>query len=219
MNTEAAVILLIIAVAVVAVFGQQVQEIVLAGQTFLQASGVQSGIGINPKAGQQVCDLKLVFQPNLIAQAALASSGSSDNGAFISPIAAWSMPSGAKTVSWQNCHAYGLPLSWAPWSNSANGTRVLQPADILLSTGYTDHIWLTVLGPNGSVKSYLTDPLCLSLCATAQIPSGAVFVPKSYTFTFLITNIPRQSYQIQLTSELPFNGQNAGAPYTQNVSG
>lgn len=213
MNVGVTLIVLAIILVAVAVEWKQVQEIFSAGLATVQATNVASAIGISPKAGQYVCDLKIGFNPQLVSLPALGQSlGTTPLGIN----AGWQLQ-GAQ-YSWQNCHNYGTPLSLVPWPYGVASSNALVPADILLSSGGTVHIWLTVTAPDGSIKSYQSDPFCTQFCTTAQIPAGAVFVPKQYAFTFVITNIPKQSYTIGVTSEYGFNGNSAGQSYVQQVS-
>jgi len=213
-NSDLIVIFLIVGVVAYFVFSAQINEIIHSATTTAQSTNVANYLQINPKANQQVCNLKLIFQPNLVG---LPAFGQNINTAIISGIAGWSLPSGASTVSWTNCHSYGVPASWIPL-NYTFGARTIQPNDILLTGAQTVHFNLVVIASDGSQRSYATDPLCLTYCTSVTIPSGVVYVPKQYSFTFVIPNLPRQAYQIQINSELGFNGGNAGTPYIQNVS-
>lgn len=215
-------LLFIIVIALVAVFGNQASEFWTAASNYAQASNANFNLQINPAAGQNVCNLKIVFNPTLVALPAV---GQSVNTAILGVVAGWQM-NGAQ-YSWTNCHAYGNPLqmSWVPLSFLSSSPRVngtnpisnLATNDILLSAGQTVHLDLTVVSPNGGIRSYTSDPFCSQFCTSISIPAGTVFVPKQYTFTFVITNLPQQNYQVQVTSELGFNGQNSGLAYTQNI--
>ena len=222
MGATTFVFLIVIVIAVVAVFGNQLDEMITAASNYTQAANANYNLQINPVAGQNVCNLKIVFQPTLVSLPAV---GQGINTAIIGAVAGWQL-NGAQ-YSWTNCHAYGnplqmswIPLSWIASPPQVNGTSplsILTTNDILLSAGQTIHINLTVVSPNGGIRSYTADPLCSQLCTSISIPAGATYVPKQYTFTFAITNLPQQNYQVQIISELGFNGNNAGQPYTQNI--
>lgn len=210
-------LVIIIIVAIVGIFfANQAREFLASAASYVTATGVQSSIGINPHAGQTVCDLKLTLPLTLTAQSLLGPSLSAGIGVAGGM---WQIPNGA-VYSWQNCHQFGnlLGMSWVPLSWITPQTSAIQPADVLVSTGQNVKINLVVVAPDGSLKSYQTDLLCLQLCTTVSIPQGLVGVPKQYTVTFLVTGIPREPYQIQITSDLPINGQNAGVAYNQQVN-
>jgi hypothetical protein len=222
MGLGVGLIALAIILVVVFMFAGQVKELATSASSYLQAQGVNNAIGINPQVGQNVCDLKLVIQPQLVA---LPGVGQNIGQAIIGAVAGWSLPSSAVSTSWVNCHQYGNPfsMSWVPlsWATTSPVLSILgsaQQQNILLSAGQTVHINLVLVAPDGTQKSYLTDPLCTSLCTAVSIQAGILYVPQQYSFTFLITTIPRQTYQIQMSSELGFNGNNSGQPYIQTVS-
>lgn len=212
----------IIIVAAFAFFGSQLTEMINGLSNTVQGINVNNNLQINPVAGQNVCNLKVVFTPTLVALPAV---GQNVNTAILGVVAGWQL-NGAQ-YSWVSCHQYGNPLqmNWTPFSwiaspplqNSTSPISTLATNDILLSVGQTVHLDLTVVAPNGGTRSYTGDPFCSELCSSISIPAGAVFVPKQYTFTFVVTNLPQQNYQLQVTSELGFNGNGAGSPYMQNV--
>lgn len=211
----------IIVVAAFAVFGSQLSEMINGLSNAAQGANVNYNLQINPVAGQNVCNLKIAFTPTLVALPAV---GQSVNTAILGVVAGWQL-NGAQ-YSWTNCHQYSNPLqmNWTPFSwintapqNNTSPLSTLATNDILLSAGQTVHLYLTVQAPNGGIRSYTGDPFCTQLCSSISIPAGTIFVPKQYTFTFVVTNLPQQNYQVQVTSELGFNGNNAGSPYIQNV--
>lgn len=224
-NLGVLALVFVIVLALVVVFYNQAQEIANGIVNLTQQTGVNSNLPINPVAGQQVCNLKIIFTPNLVAQSLLGPSNPLGSAGLGVAGGQWQIPSGA-SYSWTNCHQYSnlLQMDWTPFSFIGDGPTTLNTLgtistnDILLSAGQTVHLNLVILGPSGSQRSYTTDPFCTQLCASISIPAGAVYVPKQYTFSFLILNLPRQNYQIQVTSELPINGNSAGVPYLQNVS-
>lgn len=216
-------IFLIILVVAFAVFGSQISEIMTSLSNTVQGQNLNYNLQINPTNGQQVCNLKIVFTPTLVALPAV---GQSINTAVLGVVAGWQLD-GAQ-YSWSYCHQYGNPLqmSWVPFSwidiqpgNNTSNIPEFATNDILLSAGQTVHLDLTIVAPDGGIRSYTGDPFCSQLCSSISIPAGAVFVPKQYTFTFAITNLPKQDYQIDVTSELGFNGGNAGSQYVQEING
>lgn len=216
-GVEVLLVFVLIVVALVAVFYGQASELWTSILNTSQATTASNYLQINPSPGQTTCDLKIVFAPQLVV---------SSNPTFIGLLAGipgWSLPYGA-SYSWQNCHQYGNPftMSFIPFSY-LGGTpqttpQAFTPNDIVWSGGQTVHWNLVVQSPNGGLRSYTTDPFCTQYCTSITINAGATYVPKQYTFTFVITNLPKQSYVVQATSDIPINGQSTGQPYLQNVS-
>jgi len=217
-NLTVAGIFFIIVLAFVIVFYNQVQEIAAGAISLGQAANAGNSLQINPSNGQSVCDLKITFQPNLVVAGGPSASGLVN---LLAGTPAWSITNGA-TYGWQNCHQYANPLSMSfvplSWAGSFPSISSVTPNDFVLSGGQNVKFNLSVIAPNGSQRSYTTDIFCTQFCTVARIPSGVTYVPKQYTFTFVITNLPRQTYQVQVVSDLGINGQDAGVPYKQNIS-
>lgn len=216
----AIVIFAIVILVLVVVFYNQAQEFATGLVQLGQATTASTSLQINPSNGQSVCDLKIVFTPQLVVAGGPSISGFVN---LLTGTPALSMD--GASYSWQNCHLYAnpftmsfMPLSWLGSLPNTSGPPELSTNDIVFSGGQTVHFNLSVVSPNGNQRSYTTDPFCTQFCTQFSIPAGSTYVPKQYTFTFVITNLPKQSYKVLVTSDLPINGQQAGTPYVQNVS-
>ena len=214
------VIVGIVILVLVVVFYNQAQELGTGLIQLGQATTASNSLQINPKNGQSVCDLKIIFTPQLVVAGGPSISGFVN---LLTGTPALSM--GGASYSWQNCHQYAnpftmslTPLAWLGSLPNSQGPPSFSTNDIVFSGGQTVHVNLAVIAPNGNQRSYTTDPFCTQYCTAFTIPAGSTYVPKQYTFTFVITNLPRQSYTILVTSDLPINGQQAGTPYQQSVS-
>lgn len=210
----------IIVLALVIVFYNQAQELATGVIQLGQATTASTSLQINPSNGQSVCDLKIVFSPQLVVAGGPSISG------FVNLLTGTpALSINGATYGWQNCHQFAspftmsfIPLSWIYSLPNNNNTGALASNDIVFSGGQIVHFNLSVVAPNGNQRSYTTDPLCTQFCTAFSIPTGSTYVPKQYTFTFVLTNLPKQSYRILVTSDLPINGQPIGTPYVQNVS-
>lgn len=206
----------LIAVAVILVivsfYGNQISTFLTTAQTNAQNAYVTS---TNAKVlapntsnpGTVVCNLHVTFKPQFDEQ-----------NLFSITSGQWKINGGA-SYNWFNCNVIGklTTASLIPQFDNAYwqfGSASKQKLD-LISVGQTIHLNLVITGSDGTVKSYQTDPF---LTQSVTIPAGPVSTPQQFQFDYVIYNIPRQAYVIQVTSDIPINGNAVGQPYLQSIS-
>lgn len=210
------IIIIVIAVLAIALPGQ-IAQVVASAQQFTQSQTAQASAGINPKVGQQVCDLKLTFTPQLVVTGNPSISGLVN---ILAGSPGWQL-NGASNIQWLNCGTYGVlgKMNWVPWFVDKQPSFHTPKLDFVFSAGGQVVHWNLILtAPDGTYKGYQTDPFCVTYCTTVNIPAGVTAVPKAYTITFVIQSIPRQNYGIAITSDIPINNVSAGQPYIQKVN-
>lgn len=210
MGVEGILIAVIILVVVFSFYGNQITSFLTTTQNSITQSTNAKTLTIpNDISGQTICDLHVVFKPNLDEQSVI--SISSDQ---------WIMNHGA-SYNWFNCNvnSKAVTASLIPQVNDLYfqlGSNVKKQKQLnLVSLGQTIHYNLVVRSPDGFVKSYQTDPF---LTQSVTIPSGEVQTPQQFVFDFVIYKVPRESLIIQVTSDIPINGSPVGSPYTQTIS-
>lgn len=214
MGWEGGLIALGIVLVIVSFYGNQLSSFVTTYQTNAQNAYVAS---TNTKTlapntsnpGTVVCDLHVIFKPVIDEQAFYSISSNQ-----------WVINNGA-SYNWFNCNVVAGKLTTASLIPQIDnfyyqiGSSAKKKLD-LISLGQTIHFNLIVTGADGSVKSFQTDPF---LTQSYTLPAGTYSTPLQVPeFDFVIYNIPRQPYVIQVTSDIPINGNPVGQPYLQTIN-
>lgn len=208
------IILGVIVVVGFSAFGNQITADLTALQNSEVTSTNAKTLAPNTSAtGSVVCDLKITLTPTLTDQEALAVVNDFQ----------WQMNNFAQ-YSWFNCVVVSggtqpvLQSLVTPQVNNLYyqlGTSVNQKLNVI-STGQTVHLYLTVVnGITGVAQvSYQTNPF---LVQTINIPAGIANLPTQYSYDFVVYNIPRTLYNVEVSSDIPINGGLTGAPITISV--
>lgn len=190
---------------------------------FLNQSGSDAAVSkqtadllVKPKTGQQVCDFKMVIYPYFDAQGFdVTLSAHLGNDASLGGLFQASNPHPeAASYSWTGCYNYGT-LDWLAFVPRLPDALPHNKLDfIILPAGQSVHFKLKFIAPDGKE---LTPSTNANLDQYVTFPAGAVGVPQSRTLTYLLHDLPKQTYNVEITSDIPINGQPAGTPYVYHV--
>ncbi len=214
MGVEGIIIGLVILVIAVSFYGTQVGDFYksITDTIALQNSNANiakattttnNALPLTAKVGQQLCSLKVFFNPKLETPLG-----------HLSPIQV-TIDTGAKTINWYSCHSTTptLAMLWPMLNPSlVNGLQKLDFFNANPSVGGYRFSGM-IVADDGSQKNPLVNPVPAIGLSTSTPADG-----QRFTLTYIYQDIPRQHYVLQVSStDIGINQGDVGNVYYQDI--
>lgn len=206
MGIETTLIVIIIAVVLLMYFGgsflKTIGDFTELSKGYVDAAQIQ----IKPQKGDTVCDLKLQVFGYLNEKYAFSP--------LYVQLGEGTKHPEAVQYDWINCRTYGT-LSIIPFSifGMVDGDKIREFAISVIEEKF--HIEVVLVASDGKKIDAHTQP---TLYKYITLPAGVFPLPLEITKSFVISDIPRDKYTLQIYYGREINNLGAGTPYLKTIN-